>query len=150
MAERRGRPPKPVEEKRRTGNPGKRKLPEQAEVVHLAMAPDAPEPPADLGVDGTRLWQRAWGRAIAWLAPESDMDAVEQACRLVDDVAVARRRYRATSDPADARALVAVQKELSGALSTLGFDPSARSRLGLAEVKRVSKLDELRSRKQGS
>ena len=47
----------------------------------------------------------------------------------------------------DLRALVAVQKSLSDALSTLGFDPTARSRLGLAEVKRASKLDELRARR---
>lgn len=147
-----GRPPKPIEQKRRTGRaPGRdsggRKLPEPAEVVALPMAPGVPEPPTDFGLDATRLWERAWSAAITWLSPDSDMEAVEQACRLTDDVAVARQRYRATRDPGDLRALVAVQKSLSDALSTLGFDPTARSRLGLAEVKRASKLDELRERR---
>ena len=34
-------------------------------------------------------------------------------------------------------------------LSDLGFNPTARSRLGLAEVKRASKLQELRSNSAG-
>lgn len=147
-----GRPPKPMEQKRRTGrtpgtDSGGRKLPEPAQVVALPMAAGTPDPPLDFGLEATRMWTRAWGSAITWLSPDSDMEAVEQACRLVDDVAVARERYRATRDPADLRAMVAVTKLLQEALSTLGFDPTARSRLGLAEVKRVSKLDELRARR---
>lgn len=147
-----GRPPKPLEQKRRTGrtahtDSGGRRLPDQSDVILLPMAPGVPEPPTDFGLEATRMWNRAWGEAITWLSPDSDMETVEQACRLVDDVAVARERYRATRDPADVRALVAVQKLLHEALSVLGFDPTARSRLGLAEVKRVSKLDELRARR---
>lgn len=113
------------------------------------MAPGVPDMPVDFGLDAKRLWERAWGVAITWLSPDSDMDAVEQACRLADDLGIARERYRVTRDPADLRALVAVQKLMHEALSTLGFDPTARSRLGLAEVRRVSKLDELR-RSKGS
>lgn len=111
------------------------------------MADGVPDPPTDLLEDGVRLWKRAWSKAITWLSPDSDMQAVEQACRLADDMAAARRRYRATSDPADARAVVAVSKELGEALSRLGFDPTARSRLGVAEVKRASALDELLARR---
>lgn len=142
-----GRPPKPVEVKRRTGNPGRRPLPESSTVVVLPMTAGVPEPPDDLGLDGRRLWGRAWGEAITWLSTDSDGEAVEQACRIADDLAVARRRYRATTDPADARALATIHKLLAEALSSLGFDPTARSRLGLAEVRRVSKLDELRARR---
>lgn len=151
-----GRPPKPLEQKRLTARSqtkdiAGRPLPSPAEVVALPMAPGVPDPPADLQLDGRRMWERAWAEAITWLSPHSDMEAVEHACRLVDDLAVARRRYRATTDPADARALATLQKLLAEALSTLGFDPTARSRLGLAEVKRASKLDELRARRtQGS
>lgn len=119
-------------------------------VVALPMAGDIPEPPPDFGLDARRLWARAWDDAITWLSPHSDMESVEQACRLVEDIAIARERYRATRDPGDLRALVAVQKLLQESLSLLGFDPTARSRLGLAEVKRVSKLDQLRARQQGS
>jgi phage terminase small subunit len=148
-----GRPPKPLEQKRRTGrSPGRdtggRKLPDASNVVALPPAEGVPEYPADLGVDGRTLWDRAWASAITWLAPASDMGEVEEACRLADDVAAARKRYRATTDPGDARALVAVSKQLTEALSALGFTPVARARLGVAEVKRVSALEELLAKRR--
>lgn len=150
-----GRPPKPLEQKRRTGRaPGRdsggRKLPELATVTPLPMAEGTPDPPDDLGLDGRRLWGRVWASAITWISPDSDMEAVEAACRLADDVAVARRRYRATTDPADGRMVVQLDAALTGALSRLGFDPTARSRLGVAEVKRASALDDLLARRKSS
>lgn len=143
-----GRPPKPNEIKRATGNPGQRKLPELATVQILPAATAIPEPPADLQDEGRELWHKAWAMAITWLSPQSDMQAIIHACRCADDVAVARSRYRATTDPADARALVAVSKTYTDALSALGFDPTSRSRLGVAEVKKQSVLDELIARRQ--
>lgn len=148
-----GRPPKPAEHHRRVGRANGTKkadgrpLPEVATVTALPMAPGVPDPPADLLLDGVRLWERAWGAAITWLSPDSDMETVEQACRLADDVAVARKRYRATSDPADGRAVVSLSKSLTDALSALGFDPTSRARLGVAEVKRVSALEQLIARR---
>jgi hypothetical protein len=143
-----GRPPKPVEVKRRTGNPGKRPLPEPSNVVALKPADGVPAYPADIGLAGERLWDRAWNAALTWIAPGTDAEQIEEAARLADDVAAARQRYRATTDPADARALVALSKQLTEALSALGFNPTARARLGVAEVKRVSALEELVSRRQ--
>ncbi len=93
------------------------------------------------------MWERSWAAAVTWLSPDSDWDAVVEACQLADDVSVARRRYRATSDPADARAVVAVSRELQACLSNLGFNPAARSRLGVAEVKKQSALDALLERR---
>ena len=147
----RGRPPKPNEVKRATGNPGKRALPELAVVTPLPMAREVPEPPATLGPDGRRLWDRAWSAAITWLSPDSDWEAIETACRIADDLAAARTKYRATLEAADGRVLVQLNKSYADALSALGFNPTARSRLGVAEVKRVSALDELiQKRKQRS
>lgn len=149
-----GRPPKPAEHHRRVGRANGTKkadgrpLPVVAEVVALPAAPPGgPEPPADLRLDGRRLWSRAWDQAITWLSPASDLEAVEQACHLADDIAAARTRYRATTDPADGRVVVALHKELAAALSALGFDPTSRSRLGVAEVKRASALEELIARR---
>jgi hypothetical protein len=48
-----------------------------------------------------------------------------------------------TRQPEYARAFVAISKELGAALGVLGFDPSARSRLGVAEVRAASTLDKL-------
>lgn len=142
------RHPKPLEQKRRTGRaPGRdsggRKLPEPATVVSLPMAAGVPEPPAELQLDGRALWERAWADAVTWLSPDTDWTEVVEACSLADDVSAARRRYRATTDPGDARAVVALSKQLTEALSVLGFNPTARSRLGVAEVKRASALEEL-------
>lgn len=146
------RPPKPLEQKRMTGrhpgvDSGGRKLPEVASVVALPMADGIPDPPGDLLLDGQRLWSRAWGAAITWLSPDSDMETVEQACRLADDLAAARKRYRATTDPSDGRLVVQLSKSMADALSSLGFDPTARSRLGVAEVKRASALENLIARR---
>jgi hypothetical protein len=141
-----GRPPKPTEVKRRTGNPGKRPLPAVAQVVALPQADGTPDFPTGLAEDGQRVWRRIWQDGITWISPQSDREAAEEACRAADDVAAARRRYRATTDPSDARALVALGKRLDDALSALGFTPVARTRLGVAEVTRVSKLDALRQR----
>ena len=144
----RGRPPKPAELKRATGNPGKRPLQELAAVTPLPMARRVPDAPAGLGDEGVKLWNSAWGLAITWLSPDSDTLAIEQAARLADDVAAARARYRATTDPADGRVLVNLSKAYGDALSALGFDPTSRSRLGVAEVRKMSALDELLERRQ--
>lgn len=144
-----GRPPKPAEIKRRNGNPGKRPLAILADVVALPMADGVPLIPPGIESAGADLWRELWQDGITWISPKTDMAAVTEACQAADDVAVARRRYRATSDPADARALATLGKRLDDALSTLGFNPTARSRLGVAEVRRASALEKLLERRHG-
>lgn len=149
----RGRPPIPVEVKRRRGrtattDSGGRALTPVAEVVALPMADNMPDYPAELDDAGKELWRRIWQDGITWISPKTDLQAAEEACRAADDVAAARRRYRATTDPKDASALVALGKRLDEALSSLGFNPTARSRLGVAEVKRASALQNLISQRQ--
>jgi hypothetical protein len=109
------------------------------------MAQGVPDLPSGAGLDGQRLWTRCWAAGISWISPLTDMEAVEQACSLADDIAAARERYRATRDPKDGAMVVAFVKQLASALSDLGFNPTARSRLGVAEVTRVSKLEALRA-----
>jgi len=149
----RGRPPLPMEVKRRRGrtadtDSGGRPIPVLGEVVTLPMAEGVPDLPAELGPAGADLWKQMWARAITWVSPDSDMAAVVEACLIADDLAVARRRYRATSDPKDAGALATLGKRFDAALSVLGFNPTARARLGVAEVKRVSALQSLLERRQ--
>jgi hypothetical protein len=69
----RGRPPKPIEQKRLTGNPGKRTLPDQKELVLLPSAYNIPEPNRPLGSAGTELWERIWGMGQTWLSPLTDI-----------------------------------------------------------------------------
>ena len=143
-----GRPPKPAELKRITGNPGKRKLPELSVVTVLPMASSVPDAPEGLGVEGTELWEKAWSHAITWLSTSSDIHAIENAARLADDLAFARKKYRATLEPADGRLLVHLNKAFVDSLSSLGFDPTARSRLGVAEVKAISAIDKLLAKRE--
>ena len=143
-----GRPPKPIEVKRMTGNPGRRKLPELAVVTTLPMAANTPTAPEGLGAEGLAFWEKAWDYAITWLSPSSDLQAIENAARLADDVALARKKYRATLESADGRLLVQINKSFVDALSSLGFDPTARSRLGVAEVKAISAIDKLLAKRE--
>jgi hypothetical protein len=143
-----GRPRKPIEQKRKTGrtpntDSGGRRLPAVSNVTILPMADGIPTPPMDLGIAGRELWEKAWDRAITWLSPTSDVKQVELACRIADDLSLARTIYNTTRDSQDGRLVVALNKSYSDALSSLGFTPVSRSQLGVAEVKRVSALEQL-------
>jgi phage terminase small subunit len=143
-----GRPRKPLEQKRKTGrtmttDSGGRPLPEIANVTILPMAQGIPTPPSDLGLHGRELWEKAWDQAITWLSPISDVKQVEHACKVADDLALAREVYRTTRDSQDGRLVVALNKSFIEALASLGFTPVSRSQLGVAEVRRVSALEQL-------
>lgn len=143
-----GRPPKPNELKRLLGNPGQRPLPDLNNITHLPQAREIPAPPENLGDHGIKLWNRAWGIAITWLSPVSDIDAIENAARLADATEAARTRYMATLEPNDGRAYVAINKAYTDALTSLGFDPVSRSRLGVAEVRAATSIDRLLERRE--
>jgi phage terminase small subunit len=143
-----GRPPKPNELKRLLGNPGQRPLPDLNNITHLPMAKEIPPAPENLGEAGKKLWDRAWGIAVTWLSPVSDIDTIENASRLADATEAARVRYMATTEPADAKAYVAINKAYTDALTSLGFDPISRSRLGVAEVRAATSIDKLLERRE--
>jgi phage terminase small subunit len=151
----RGRPPKPLEIKRATGNPGKRKLPEPISIVPAQDGPlDAPD---GLGAAGERLWADIWRDGARWLAP-SDAILVELACKSADmlarllgalpgEMVTESKTGVLRMHPIHAE-IRAWQRELTAQLSLLGFSPTDRTRLGLAEVKRMSGLAELLGRRQ--
>lgn len=163
-----GRPPKPLELKRRTGNPGKRPLP--AQTAALVPANGVPPTPITLGDEGRILWPRLWTAAASWLSPALDQQELEGVCHLADEIAEYRRvlvEYglmidepivtplgnvvgsRLVANPA-IRELRNAEKQLREYLSDLGFTPTARAHLGLAEVKRQSKLEELIAKRAGA
>lgn len=143
-----GRPPKPTELKRLMGNPGQRPLPDLNNITHLPMAREIPAPPENLQEHGKKLWDRAWGMAITWLSPVSDIDAIYNAATLADASEAARNKYMATLEANDGRAFVAINKAYTDALTSLGFDPVSRSRLGVAEVRAATSIDKLLERRQ--
>jgi len=143
-----GRPPKPVELKRLLGNPGQRALPDLDNVTHLPMAKEIPPAPEGLGFQGINLWDRAWGIAITWLSPDSDLEAIKNAAFLADASEAARKKYMSTLEANDGRAFVSINKAYTDSLTSLGFDPVSRSRLGVAEVRAATSIDRLLERRQ--
>ena len=142
-----GRPPKPNELKRLLGNPGQRPLPDLATITHLPMMKEIPPAPENLQEHGMKLWERACGMAITWLSPVSDIDAIYNAAVLADASEAARTKYMATLEANDGRAFVAINKAYTDSLTSLGFDPISRSRLGVAEVRAATSIDKLLERR---
>lgn len=152
-----GRPPKPVERKRLTGNPGKRALPAKPEVVVLGHAPGELAPD-HLGVHGTRAWNEIVAATTGWLASGETVtvrlyaEAADRRAELIarlqndGDVLYTDKGY-AYAHPAVGM-LATLEKQMTSWLSLLGLTPADRTKLGLAEVQRVSKLDELKARRQ--
>lgn len=143
-----GRPPKPIEQKRLIGNPGKRPLPKPSEVIVLPAIEQRPEPPRPLGTWGTELWDRIWSMGMTWVSPISDIDLLMMICEMIDERVNLRVQVLRDNRPEDRRALRQLDAQLIQGLSLLGFTPTDRSRLGIAEVKRQSKLEELRAKQQ--
>lgn len=134
-----GRPPKPAEQKRLLGNPGKRPLPSGLTVI----------PAVDIEkiADGPIVAALVESGATPWIG-QSDMPTVRLAQRLWDDMERLRSALDDEFHPKTHAAYIATIKELGVCLSKLGLSPSDRSRLGVAEVKARSKLEELMDRRR--
>ena len=138
-----GRPPKPVEQKRALGNPGKRALPKEGEVQVLPASSGVPEPHRPLGDAGLQLWERIWSAGIQWISPQTDVELLLMTCESLDEREQLREIVMASGESKDRRALRLLNGEITSNLSMLGFSPVDRARLGVAEVTRRSKLEEL-------
>lgn len=144
-----GRPPKPIEQKRLTGNPGKRALPKEGSLVLLPSMYEVPEPPRPLVTQAAKdLWERTWSMGQTWLSPSTDIELLLITCELIDERWNLRIKVLQDNRPEERRGLRELEKQIVNNLSLLGFTPTDRSRLGVAEVKRVSKLEELRAKRE--
>ena len=136
-----GRPPKPLEQHKRTGTwnatrHGKRQGAELAAVEPVASEPyehDALDVFVQIMESGAPWLARTDAVRLAMLR-----QSLEERARLVM-VAEASTEAR--------KQLRELNKEISEWLSLLGFDPSARARLGLAEVKAASTLEKLQAKR---
>lgn len=145
----RGRPPKPIEQKRLTGNPGKRPLPQQGSLVLLPSMYEVPDPPRPLVTDAAKsMWDRVWTMGQTWLSPQTDVELLLMTCEMIDERWNLRIKVLTDNRPEERKGLRDLERQLVANLSLLGFTPTDRSRLGVAEVKRVSKLEELRAKRQ--
>ena len=151
-----GPPPKPTEQKRLAGNPGKRPLPAPLAIIPPADAASR-EVPEQLGDEGARMWRMALSYA-PWLA-SSDMTNLRLICEALDRRSLLLAELESQGyvlytdkgyaylNPAQG-ALATTEAQITKWLSLLGLTPADRSRLGVAEVKARSKLEELRERRE--
>lgn len=137
-----GRPPKPIEDHKRTGTyrPGRHG-------GRGALAPVPSTEPTLNELPAEDVMSRVLRDGVVWLA-QTDSVALAMLREALEERAGVRERALGGSAEAR-RELRDLDKQIIGQLSALGFDPAARSRLGLAEVKAKSKLQELRERQQG-
>jgi len=140
-----GRPAKPIEQKKLLGNPGKRAIPK--EMMALPMAIETPEPHRPLLKYGQELWDKIWDAGVNWISPNTDVELLLMTCEMVDERWNLRIKVMQTDDVKLRRGLRQLESQIVSNLSLLGFSPSDRSRLGVAEVKARSKLEELMERK---
>jgi hypothetical protein len=139
-------PPKPIEQKRLLGNPGKRAMPGEESTITLFSG--KVEPLFPLGEAGQKLWDSVFNDGELWISPRTDVAWLQVVCELLDRREVLKQEWMA--DPADRKlnmSLLETEKLLQSGLGLLGFTPTDRSRLGVAEVKAKSKLEELMERR---
>lgn len=128
------------------GNPGKRALPSQQEIVLMEQVTNIPEPPRPLLKYGQDLWERVWSMGATWVSANTDLEILVMTCEMVDERWNLRVKVMQTDDSKLRRGLRELDRQIVSNLSLLGFTPSDRSRLGVAEVKAKSKLQEMMER----
>ncbi len=146
-----GRPPKPVEQKRRTGNPGQRRLPEPTVLVPAVS--QTPPPLRALGPNGLAFWNRVWANGQAWISQYTDVDLVQLVAEQMDErgivyQVVLKQQQSGEVDWRIRNQLRDLDREIVRNLASLGFSPEMRSRLGLAEVKAQHVIETLITRRQ--
>jgi len=140
-------PPKPVEVKRKLGNPGKGVLPKNT--MPLQPITEIPEPSRQLFEAGQEMWNRVWSMGSNWISPQSDVELLLMTCELIDErVRLRTDVWNGKGDWHDRKALRDLERNIVNNLSLLGFTPTDRSRLGVAEVKARSKLEELKMKRE--
>jgi hypothetical protein len=101
-----------------------------------------------LGSAGQQLWDEIYQVGGMWISPQSDTQLLQMVCELLDRREILREEFLA--DPTERKvnmSLLETEKLIQTSLSLLGFTPSDRSRLGLAQVKAKSKLEEMMDRR---
>ncbi len=137
-------PPKPIEQKRLLGNPGKRALPKNA--VELQEVGFAVQPLRPLFDAGQAFWDDAWNKGALWLA-RTDVHLVQVTAEMFDEREdlrglIAEKLLAGNDVWRERRQLRDLERSLVSNLSLMAWTPVDRSRYGLAEVKAKSKLAE--------
>ena len=151
-----GNPPKPNELKRAQGNPGKRPLKIISSVETLPQA--SAKAPAHLSPESQELWTRL--RETAFWISNTDQSSLQLLCEKLDrrneivaklqasDFVLFTDKGYAYANPLVGM-LSTIETEITKLFSLLGLTATDRTRLGVAEVKARSALDDLIAKRQG-
>lgn len=160
-----GRPPVPLERQRDSmrgdglrpgGHRPTKELAVPSQNRRVQVVPP-PAPPASLKERGTTEWEKIWVAGRAWLHPAEDYHWVEQISHAYDDIAAFREEIentglivkgyagQMTANPL-LREIRDAENVIRKCLSVLGFSPTDRARLGLAELKVQSGLQGLQEK----
>jgi hypothetical protein len=108
-----------------------------------------PEPLRMLGPSGLELWKRIWSMGRVWLSLSTDIDVLQILCEQLDERDSLRELVLSDAEAWRERAaLRELEKSIRSNLSILGFTPTDRMKLGVAEVQKMSKLEELMAMKR--
>ena len=138
-------PAKPLEQKRALGNPGKKKLPKVTETVSLPAGWVEPHQPLEWA--GRLLWDRCFNVGQTWISPQSDVELLLLTCKQLDRQVVLERQFVEKPENYHIhRQLLDLESQIVRNLGLLGLTVDARSKLGLAEIKAETKMEQLRRR----
>ena len=137
-----GRPSKPLEQKRLIGTLRPGRLPGNAPLLPLYEPLGAPEAPETLSGVGLDFWASVW--RTPWVSQTADYWLVLMTSEALCEREALRALVLSEPDNPKARSgLRELDRSIVGQLGLLGFSPSDRARLGLAEVRKESKLEAL-------
>ena len=140
-------PAKPLEVKRALGNPGKRPLPDSIDTVSLPAGRVEPHQP--LAWAGQLLWDRVFNVGKTWISPQTDVELLLLTCKQLDRQVVLESQFVERPDDYHVhRQLLDLEAQIVRNLGLLGLTVDSRSKLGLAEIKAESKMEQLRRRQQ--
>lgn len=141
-------PGKPAEIKRKLGSKGySKEMPDG--VIALPAVVEIPEPLKPLGSSGLDLWDRTWARGFSWLSANTDIQLLQITCEQLDERDQLRAYVLQNVEAWHERsALRELEKSIRANLSLLGFTPTDRMKLGVAEIKAESKMEQLRRRQE--
>lgn len=138
-------PGKPAEVKKLIGS---RAYKPSAAVSALPAIYDVPVPSRPLGETGELFWNRIWTTGSIWISPNTDIDLLLMTCEMFDERDLLRDYVLQNLDAWHERsALRELDKAIARHLSLMGFTPTDRMKLGVAEVKTRSKLEQLLDKK---
>jgi phage terminase small subunit len=112
--------------------------------IEVIEVDEIPLPVRRLDESGLNLWRRVWSMGSIWLR-DSDLELLQMTCEQMDERDVLRAYVMENMDAWHERAgLRQLEREIQSNLIQLGFTPQARAKLGIQEIVKESKLDQLR------